>query len=248
MGLEKITKNGKALFLAYDHGMEHGTADFDEETIDPEKILKIADSGFYTGLILQKGVAEKYYDKDKYKVPLIVKLNGKTNLLTGVDPYSPQVCSVKEALSLGASAVGYTVYVGSEFEARMIAEFAEIEEEAQKNNLPLIGWMYPRGKAVVGQEHSKEILAYAARIGLEVGAEMIKLPYTGEIESFRWVVAAAGRTRVVVVGGARTEENDFLRMVNEILAAGAVGLAVGRNVWQADDPLKISQKLTEIIF
>lgn len=248
MGREKILKNEKALFLAYDHGMEHGTADFDDETIDPEKIIKIADSGFYTGLILQKGVAEKYYDKNKCKVPLIVKLNGKTNLLTGVEPYSPQVCSVEEALSLGASAVGYTVYIGSEFEAKMIAEFAKIEEEAQKNNLPLIGWMYPRGRAVAGREHSKEILAYAARIGLEVGAEMVKLPYTGEVESFKWVVAAAGRIKVVVMGGARTQEDDFFRMVSEVLAAGAAGLAVGRNVWQADNPLEISQKLAETIF
>ena len=66
-GLEKITKNGKALFLAYDHGMEHGPVDFDDESVDPAKILEIADSGFFTGVIFQKGIAEKYYQKTKTK-------------------------------------------------------------------------------------------------------------------------------------------------------------------------------------
>ena len=249
MDLEKITKNGRVLFLAYDHGMEHGPADFDDQTVDPEYVLGIADSGYYTGVILQKGIAEKYYDKNKHKVPLIVKLNGKTNLLADQqEPYSPPICSVEEAISLGASAVGYTVYIGSEHEEKMIAEFARVEEEAQNKGLPLIGWMYPRGKAVAGRERTKEVLAYAARIGLEVGAEMVKLPYTGDLESFRWVVQSAGKTQVVVMGGKKTEEGEFFKMVDDVLAAGAIGLAVGRNVWQAEDPLKISQNLAGRIF
>jgi len=248
MDLSKITKNGKALFLAYDHGMEHGPADFDDETIDPARIIEIADSGYFTGLILQKGIAEKYYDKNRNKVPLIVKLNGKTNLLNEtLEPYSPQLCSADEAILLGASAVGYTVYIGSENESKMIAEFAKIEEECQKKGLPLIGWMYPRGKAVVGKEHSKEILAYAARVGLETGAEMVKLPYTGDVESFKWVVQAAGKTKVVVMGGQKMEEPEFLKYTEEIMSTGAIGLAVGRNVWQSNDPLKISNKLAEKI-
>jgi class I fructose-bisphosphate aldolase len=229
--------------------MEHGPADFDDQTVDPEYVLGIADSGYYTGVILQKGIAEKYYDKNKHKVPLIVKLNGKTNLLADQqEPYSPPICSVEEAISLGTSAVGYTVYIGSEHEEKMIAEFARVEEEAQNKGLPLIGWMYPRGKAVAGRERTKEVLAYAARIGLEVGAEMVKLPYTGDLESFRWVVQSAGKTQVVVMGGKKTEEGEFFKMVDDVLAAGAIGLAVGRNVWQAEDPLKISQNLAGRIF
>ena len=81
MSLKKITKNGRALFLAYDHGMEHGTVDFDDRSVDPEKVLAIANCGQFSGVILQKGVAEKYYNSKKYQVPLIVKLNGKTNLV-----------------------------------------------------------------------------------------------------------------------------------------------------------------------
>jgi class I fructose-bisphosphate aldolase len=252
--LEKITRNGRALFLAYDHGMEHGPTDFDDESVDPTEVLKIADSGFFTGFICQKGIAEKYYlpaqasEKDKNKVPLIVKLNGKTNLVTGEDPYSPQICSVEEAVSLGASAVGYTVYVGSEHEAKMIEEFSKIEKETDERGIPLIGWMYPRGRAVAGREKTKEILSYAARIGLEIGAEMIKIPYTGDKESFKWVVESAGKTKVVVLGGEKEDETKFFKMVGDILSAGAIGLAVGRNVWQAEEPLAITKKLNKIIF
>lgn len=246
--LEKITKNGRALFLAYDHGIEHGPSDFDDESVDPAKILKIADSGFFTGFICQKGIAEKYYDKNKHQVPLIVKLNGKTKLLSEEEPYSPQICSVEEAVSLGASAVGYTVYIGSEHEAKMISEFSQIEKETDKAGIPLIGWMYPRGRAVAGREKTKKILSYAARVGLEIGAEMIKIPYTGDKESFKWVVSAAGKTKVVVLGGEKKDEEEFSKMVKDILSAGAIGLAIGRNIWQAEEPLKISKKLNEIIF
>lgn len=246
--LEKITKNNRALFLAYDHGLEHGPEDFDNGSIDPGKIMEIANAGYFTGVILQKGLAEEYYAKEKNRVPLIVKLNGKTNLLEGEEPYSPQICSVEEAMKLGASACGYTVYVGSTHEAQMISEFAKIEKECEDAGLPLIGWMYPRGKSVKGKEHDKEIVAYAARMGLEMGAEMIKIPYTGDVESFSWVVKAAGKAKVVVVGGAKKSEEEFLKMVDEILAAGAIGVAVGRNVWQAEKPLEISQKIAQRIF
>lgn len=246
--LKKITRNGRVLFLAYDHGMEHGPADFDDESVDPAKILEIADSGYFTGVIFQKGIAEKYYQKTKNKVPLIVKLNGKTNLILGQDPYSPQICTVGEAIELGASAVGYTVYVGSEHEAKMISEFSQIEEETDKKGIPLIGWMYPRGKAVQGREKSKEMVAYAARLGLEIGAEFIKLPYTGDLQSFSWAIKAAGKTKVVVMGGSKADEEEFFKMVRDVLSVGAVGLAVGRNIWQNKDPLRMSKKINEIIF
>ena len=98
--LEKIMKNNKALFLAYDHGMEHGPTDFNDDSIDPAKVLKIADSGLFTGFICQKGIAEKYYDQNKNKVPLIIKLNGKTKLHPDEEPYSPLICTVKEAIEI----------------------------------------------------------------------------------------------------------------------------------------------------
>lgn len=245
--LSKITKQGKALFLAYDQGLEHGPTDFNEDNVDPQKILDIAESGYFTGVILQKGLAEKYYFGSQHQVPLIVKLNGKTNLIKGQDPYSPQVCSVKEALSYGAVAVGYTIYIGSEHEPTMIAEFGKIEQEAEEAGLPVIAWMYPRGKNVPDESDPK-IVAYAARVGLELGADIVKIRYTGDSVSFKWVVANAGKTKVVVMGGGKEPEEVFLEKTKIIMEAGAIGLAVGRNVWQAEKPLEISKKIAEIIW
>ncbi|HUV42490.1 MAG TPA: fructose-bisphosphate aldolase [Patescibacteria group bacterium] len=246
--LDKITKNGRALFLAYDHGLEHGPTDFDDQSIDPGEIIKIADSGFFTGFICQKGIAEKYYDKNKHKVPLIIKLNGKTNLHPDEEPYSPQICSIEEALDLGAVAVGYTLYVGSEHEAKMMKELAEIEEAAEEEGIPVIGWMYPRGKAVAGREKTKEILSYSARLGLELGLEMIKIPYTTNQKTLAWVAKAAGKVKVVLAGGSKIKEKEFLETTRGALEVGVSGLAVGRNVWRAKEPLKIAEKINKIVF
>lgn len=258
--LSKITTNGKALFLAYDQGMEHGTADFDDENVDPNYILGIAIEGKYNALIFQKGVAEKYYPSASHSaraqaegsgqvssVPLILKLNGKTNLVEGVDPYSPLLCTVSEALGLGAIAVGYTIYVGSEFESKMTSEFSQVVREAHQKNIPVIGWMYPRGKSLAGKDE-KELIAYAARMGLELGADVVKVKYPGSLEALKWVVEAAGKIKVVVSGGAKEEEETFLSMVKTVMEAGAIGMAVGRNVWQSKDPIGMTEKLKEIIF
>jgi len=245
--LNKITKNGKALFLAYDQGMEHGPTDFNEENVDPKRVLEIANSGYFTGVILQKGVAEKYYYDKNYTVPLIVKLNGKTSLVKDEDPYSPQVCSVAEALSYGAKAVGYTIYIGSEYESKMIEEFGRIEQEAEEAGIPVIAWMYPQGRNIADESDPK-IVAYAARVGLEMGADIVKIRYTGDPVTFNWVIRNAGEAKVVVMGGSKEDEQTFLERTKIVMDQGAIGLAVGRNVWQSDNPLEVTKKIAEIVF
>lgn len=245
--LSKITENGKAMYLAYDHGIEHGPEDLVGKSINPENILNLAKEGGYTAIILQKGVALKYYEPFKNKIPLIIKLNGKSRLAGG-EPFSPQICSVSEALEIGAAAVGYTVYIGSEYETRMLQEFAKIEEEAHGAEIPVIGWMYPRGSGAAN-DNSPEITAYAARIGLEIGADIVKIKYCGSEECFKKAVEAAGKTKVVLSGGVKTENPEiFLETVKNIMSAGAIGVAVGRNIWQNENASEISKKLKEIIF
>src|SRR3989344_6373769 len=243
--LNKIFKK-RVLFLAYDQGLEHGPTDFNDKNIDPKYILNIAEKGKYSGIIFQKGIAEKYYSKKKNKTPLIIKLNGKTNLIKG-DPISPQLCTVKEAISLGAKAVGYTIYPGSIHEAKMFKEFEKIEREAHENNLPVIAWMYPRGKAIKN-ELDKEILAYSARIGLELGADIIKMKYNNNPKDLKWIIKCAGKTKVVISGGIKTNPELLLQQTKDIINSGAIGLAIGRNVWQYKEPLKITNALKSIIF
>lgn len=235
----------KQLLLAYDQGFEHGPVDFDETNVDPQSIIDIANkSQVFTGIILQEGLAEKY----KTDIPMILKLNGKTRLHPDEDPYSPQLCTVAKAIELGAKSVGYTIFVGSEHEAKMMQEFSIIEDEAHKNNLGVIAWMYPRGKSVKGQETSKDIVAYAARLGLELGADYVKVPYTGDVASFSWVIKSAGKTGVLAQGGVIIEEGSLLKEAQEIMQSGAMGMAVGRNIWQSADPIGLSKKLANVIF
>ncbi|MBU1070875.1 aldolase [Patescibacteria group bacterium] len=243
-----IERNGKVMLLAYDQGFEHGPVDFNEKNVDPEYIVSLADSGFFTGVIFQEGVAAKYYDVKKHKTPLIIKLNGKTSYQKGRDPLSLQLCTVEKAIELGAKGIGYTIYVGSEHEEEMMVEFSRIEDEAHKAGLVVIAWMYPRGEKVKGKETDKETVAYAARLGMELNADFVKVPYTGDKESFEWVVKSAGKTGVLAQGGGKKTWGELEEEVKGIVGAGAKGLAIGRNVWQAEKPLDVAEKLSKLVY
>jgi fructose-bisphosphate aldolase, class I len=245
--LGKIVKNGRILILAMDQGLEHGPRDFNATNIDPEYVCEIASKGGFTGFALQKGVARHYKENYSGKVPLILKLNGRTEIVPKDDAYSPQVTSVKEAAALGADAVGYTIYVGSPREADMFREFGKIEEEARDFGLPTIVWAYPRGK-YISDERTPAVVAYAARVALELGADIVKINYPGSIDAMKWTAACAGRCKVISAGGSKQPDAEFLAKVKDIMAGGASGLAVGRNVWQHENPMKITAELKKIIF
>lgn len=245
--LNKILKQGKALFLAYDQGLEHGPTDFNDKNVDPNFIIDIAQKGDYTGIVFQKGIAEKYNKEiRKSKVPLILKLNGKTSLFKG-EPISRQLCTVDEAINLGASAVGYTIYLGSDYEDEMLQEFENIQRKAHEKGLLVIAWVYPRGKSIK-HKNEAELMAYAARTGLEIGADIIKIQYNGSLKDLKWAVKSSGRTKVVIAGGIKKGEKELLKQVKEIIEAGAIGLAIGRNIWQAEKPLEITRKIKKIIW
>tara|TARA_B100001179_G_scaffold231899_1_gene223095 strand:- start:4116 stop:4892 length:777 start_codon:yes stop_codon:yes gene_type:complete len=248
--MKPFLKDGKSLLIAYDQGLEHGpSADFDDRNVNPQFIMDIAEEGNFSGVVFQKGCAEKYY-KESSGIPLIVKVNGKANLTKG-DVISRQVCSVKKAISIGAKGIGYTIYAGSSYESEMFQEFGRIQEEAHDHGLPAISWIYPRGGKIpdLGGDSTKETVAYAARIGLELGADAVKIKYPGNSEDFKWAVQSAGKAHVFMSGGPKTNtDEDFLKLVTGVMDAGATGVAVGRNVWQHQDPLNITAKIKEIIF
>ena len=244
ISIDALTTKGRALFLAYDQGLEHGPVEFNDDTVDPTYILDLAKKGEFSAVILQKGIAEKYFNPS-IGVPLILKLNGKTNL-SKEEPFSPLISTVEEAKALGASAVGYTVYVGSERQGEMLETFGSIIRDSHAANLPVVGWMYPRGHAI--KEETPDVTAYAARVGLEVGADIVKVKYHSDVESLKHIVASAGKTQVVFSGGSHVPEEDFLAMVRNVKASGALGMAVGRNIWQSEDPLKITQEVKKVLF
>jgi|TARA_Y100000310_G_scaffold116164_1_gene114848 class I fructose-bisphosphate aldolase len=246
--LSKILKRGKAMILSYDQGLEHGPeSDFNDKNVDPLYIIDIAKKGRFTALVFHKGLAESYKKEIKAsKVPLVVKLNGKTNLKKG-NYISKPTCTVKEAMKLGADAVGYTIYIGSIHEGEMFEDFDKIQKEAHKNNLPVITWIYPRGKDIKN-DVSRKNMAYAARTALELGADIAKIKYGGKPDDLKWAIKSAARTKVVIAGGTKKNPKKFLKDVKNIIDSGAIGIAVGRNVWQAKDPLGVANNIRRIIW
>lgn len=252
--MDKFLCNGSGLLLAYDQGFEHGPSDFNVKNVDPAYILDIAKkSGVFTGIIFQKGIAERYYQANNGLPPLIVKLNGKTGLHADEEPFSPLLCTVDEALGLGASAVGYTVYVGSEREAEMTETFGKVVRECNQKGIPTIGWFYLRGKQILNS-HDPEKLAYAARLGLELGADGVKLQFTisgdeaNDLKNLKWIVENAGKCKVFISGGSKTSDEEMFSLAKVVKAAGCAGMAVGRNIWQRDNPVEFAKQIAGILY
>ncbi|MCX8166701.1 MAG: class I fructose-bisphosphate aldolase [Candidatus Micrarchaeota archaeon] len=246
--LNRISKNGKFLLLAMDQGIEHGPKDFNDKNIDPDWVIQWAVKGNFTGMILQKGVALKYWENYSGKVPLILKLNGKTDILPREEAYSAPLATVKDAVALGADAIGYTIYVGSQYEAQMFHDFSLIEAEARDYGIPTIIWAYPRGTMPKEEEKTLKYVGYAARVALELGADVVKVNYTGSKETFKEVVKYAQKTRVISAGGSTKSDEEFFAMAKDIMDAGACGFAIGRNVWQRDDPMPFIKRLRKIVW
>jgi class I fructose-bisphosphate aldolase len=243
-----ITRDDRMLVLAMDHGIEHGPSDFTPvpETLDPETVFDIATHDAVTSIAVQKGIAETYYPSYEDDVSLVVKLNGNTNLRMG-EPISPLTCSVEYAAEIGADAVGFTLYPGSNHEPEMFETFRTVQENARKFDLPVVAWAYPRGQGV-RDDTDPETIAYATRTALELGADVGKVKYPGTPEAMEWAIRSAGEMDVLLSGGARDDDRVFLSRVHKALDAGAGGLAVGRNVWQREQPDRILDALERVVF
>lgn len=240
----KLSTNNKALYLAQDQGLEHGVYEFNEESINPQHVFSIAEKGEVDAFICQKGLAEKY--ADSYKTNIILKVNGKTSIHKDDDPYSPLTCSVKKAVELGASAVGFTNFVGSSHEAKIFEDFNKVQEEAHDYSLPVTSWMYPRGKAITSDTDA-QTLQYSARVGLELGADMLKMKYNGNQEDMKKQITAGGRAKMLMAGGNKTNTTEeFLNQVKEVDTCGAFGFAVGRNIWQHSEPIEVTKAIRDV--
>lgn len=254
-GNDTIFRNGNSLILAYDHGLEHGPTDFDPNpaSADPRHVFEVATHDAVTCLAVQKGIAETYYPEYRDEVDLLLKLNGNSALPEREDYYSPKQCSVKYAVEeLGADAVGYTMYAGSIHEDRMWQEFREVQEQARKYDVPVVMWAYPRGKGVQNSDYSGQkdpaLVAYAARLGLELGADMVKCKYPGSQEDWEEIERVTGDMKTVMSGGSKRSDEAFINDVQSVIDAGGNGLAVGRNVFQREDPESLLDQLEEVIF
>src|SRR6056297_2576024 len=243
-----LCRDGKVLILAYDHGLEHGPVDFDgvPESADPARTFEAATHPAVTSLAVQKGLAEAYYPSYEDDVNLLAKLNGTSNLWMG-EPDSAVNWSVDYAAELGADAIGFTMYGGSNKEIEMAEEFRDAQEKGREYDLPMVMWSYPRGQGLKNDTKPSTI-SYATRLALELGADIAKVKYPGSKDAMAHAVKCAGDMNVVMSGGSKTSDYEFLSQVEAVIDAGAKGLAVGRNVWQREDPTRLLDALEEVIY
>ena len=234
---------GKAVVLAFDHGFEHGPVPYAGVDISPLRIQKIAEEGGADALLVHKGV---FHAMKKPRVPVIVKLTARTSMSPENTEMQELVTEVEDALFLGADAVAVTVYIGAEREADMLANYRGVYHSCRQNGVPLVAFMYPRPK-----EHEdrtkEEYVRYAARVGAELDADLIKTYYTGTRESWKRVVNDSFRPVVAAGGKLKGSKEDVLRMAKDITAAGGAGIAIGRNVWTRPDGAKLLKKLVGIV-
>ncbi|UCD85660.1 MAG: aldolase [Deltaproteobacteria bacterium] len=247
--LEITKESGWLMLFAGDQKIEHLNDDFygegaHEDDADPEHLFRIASKGKIGVFAAQMGLIARY-GMDYPKIPYLVKLNSKTNLIntSQADPISTllvdvdQVAEFKKNSGLKILAVGYTVYLGSEYEAQMLHEAAQLIYDAHINGLIAVLWIYPRGKAV-SDEKDPHLIAGATGVGACLGADFVKVNYPkkqGEESSeiFKEAVKAAGRTKVVCAGGASEDADKFLQTLHDqIFISGASGNATGRNIHQ----------------
>jgi class I fructose-bisphosphate aldolase len=260
---------GRLMLFACDQKIEHMNDDFYGEGIsaddaDPEHLFRIGSQGVCGVLAGQRGLVAQYA-ADYPDINYLVKINSKTHLVKSSasdpakhqeDPYSPQLYDIQTVLDLrdngvNVVGVGYTIYLGSEYESQMMTEAGQLIADAHSLGLLVVLWIYPRGRAVK-DEKDTHLIAGAAGVAVCLGADFVKVnPPKGNdekssAEMLKESSLAAGRTGLVCAGGSTVEADVFLRQLwEQIHIGGAMGNATGRNIHQR--PLDEAVRLTKAI-
>jgi len=254
--LKATRSTGRLMLFACDQKIEHLNEDFFGEGIsaednEPEHLFRIGSQGVCGVLAGQRGLISQYA-ADYPGINYLVKMNSKTHLIKTSatnpekhqdDPYSPQLYDIQTVLDLrdngvNAVGVGYTIYLGSEYESTMMQEAGQLIADAHSLGLIVVLWIYPRGKAVV-DEKDANLIAGAAGTALCLGADFVKVnPPKGDAteSSAQKIVQASkasGRTGLVCAGGSTVAADVFLTQLwEQIHIGGAKGNATGRNIHQ----------------
>ncbi len=256
---------GRLMLFAGDQKIEHLNKDFYGEGIaeddnNPEHFFKIADAAEIGVFAAQLGLISMY-GPDYPDVPYLIKLNSKTNIIKTAqrDPVSLQMIDVEQVIEfkrnsgLNVLGIGYTIYLGSEFEHLMLREASQAIYKAHQAGLISVIWIYPRGKAVK-DEKDPDLIAGATGVASAIGADFVKVNYPKKEgkeskDVFKQAIKAAGRTGVLCAGGSSTEPEKFLQQLHDqIYYSGAKGNATGRNIHQKplDEAIRMANAITAI--
>jgi fructose-bisphosphate aldolase / 2-amino-3,7-dideoxy-D-threo-hept-6-ulosonate synthase len=238
--LKKIMqKDNRTLIVPMDHGVTIGPIQGIENM---QTIINQLVDGGADCVLVHKGIAKQV---DTKNAGLIIQLSGMSNLGPNFNR-KVQVCSVQEAIRLGADAVSVHINAGSEDECSMLENLGKVSDECEAFGMPLIAMMYVRGPSI-RNEHDPDAVAHAARLGAELGADIIKANYTGSIDSFKKVVQSCP-VPVIIAGGPKCKTTkEILQTAHDSIQAGGAGLSIGRNVFQHENPTLITKALKCIV-
>lgn len=242
--LSKIIRpaTGRTVIVPMDHGVTDGPMQGLENMA--ETIAKVK-AGGADAIIIHKGIV-KQNKAALVDMPFLIHISGSTGM--GVPLRKVLVADVKECVELGATGVSIHVNLGNQYEPEMMADLGRIARDCERERIPLLAMMYVRDQkdGQIVNDTSPKSVAHAARLAYELGADIVKVNYTGDAESFR-SVADGCKIPVVIAGGSKLPQNEFLAVVNDALQAGASGVSCGRNVFQAEDVSGMVREVVETV-
>ncbi len=242
--LKRLYKHSDQLFIVpMDHGITIGPVTGLRQIGQTVKFIAI---GGADAVIIHKGLAGEI---NRIFAPnsceLIIHLSASTSLAP--DPNRKElVTSVEKAIELGATAVSIHVNLGSAFEAEMLKDFGMVAECSNRWGMPLLAMMYIRdGRRE--NEFNPEKIKHAARVAEEMGADIIKVNYTGDPETFTRVIEGVSAP-VIIAGGPKMDSHyELLAMISDAVIAGAKGAAIGRNVFQDPNPVQLTSMIRQVL-
>lgn len=235
-------RSDKTILLPLDHGVTEGLLPGLE---DMKTLLQQLDPKLVQGVILHKGLARELGSFVDTRQNLIVHLSAGTR--HGLPPYNRSlVCSIQEALRIGADAVSVHINIGNDLEDRMLSDMGMVVDEAHQLGIPVLAAVFARGGQIVN-ELDPTLVAHCIRLGAELGADIVIVPFSGETDSFARAIAACP-VPVLIAGGPRQPGfENFLQMIKQVMDTGAKGVSIGRNIFQHPEPIKALEMIAEIV-
>ncbi len=232
----------KTVIVPMDHGVSSGPI---YGIVDMRDAVDRVVRGGANAIVEHKGMVGAGHRRSGKDVGLIIHLSASTSLSPHPNTKT-LVCTVEEALRLGADAVSVHVNIGDDMERQMLNDFGIVSRRAHEWGMPLLAMIYPRGDKIVN-EYDPDVLKHAARLGAELGADLVKISYSGTKESFQEVVRCCP-VPVVIAGGEKMEsDRQILEMIRGAMDAGGAGVSIGRNVFQHQDPTRMVGAVSMIV-
>jgi class I fructose-bisphosphate aldolase len=231
----------RTILVPLDHGLTVGPI---YGLVDLRHTVSQVVEGGANAVVMHKGLVRCGHRTSGQDIGLIVHISASTALSPAPNAKT-LVGTVEDALRLGADGVSVHVNLGDETESQMLSDLGEVASKAESWGMPVLAMVYARGSQIKN-EFAPEVVSHCARVGEELGADVVKVAYTGDPESFSKAVDACC-IPVVIAGGPKMASNrDLLQMVHDSIEAGGAGLSVGRNIFQAPNPKRLLQSMYKI--